>query len=60
MKIGYLKGSNMDEFLKEKLSAFACDKVVIDNALLLVPAGKVGEYGFARVWERFGNIEEIA
>jgi hypothetical protein len=28
--------------------------------VLRVPQGKVGEYGFARGWERFGNVEEIA
>jgi hypothetical protein len=33
---------------------------VYSRTLLLVPQGKVGEYGFARVWDRFGNVEEIA
>ena len=36
------------------------DADVYARTMLLVPTGKVGEYGFARVWERFGNVEEIA
>ena len=35
------------------------DADVYSRTLLLVPQGKVGEYGFARVWDRFGNVEEI-
>jgi hypothetical protein len=41
-------------------SADIADADVYARTLLLVPSGKVGEYGFARVWERFGNVEEIA
>ena len=36
------------------------DADVYARTLLRVPQGKVGEYGFARVWERFGNVEERA
>jgi hypothetical protein len=36
------------------------DAGVYSGTMLRVPAGKVGEYGFARVWEKFGNVEEIA
>jgi hypothetical protein len=36
------------------------DADVYARAVLRVPQGKVGEYGFARVWERFGNVEEMA
>jgi hypothetical protein len=36
------------------------DADVYARALLRVPQGKVGEYGFAPVWERFGNVEEMA
>ena len=36
------------------------DAEVYSQTLLLVKSGLVGEYGFARVWEKFGNIEEIA
>lgn len=35
------------------------DADVYSRTLLLVPQGKVGEYGFAPVWERFGNVEEL-
>ncbi|MBQ2127121.1 MAG: hypothetical protein II198_05620, partial [Bacteroidaceae bacterium] len=35
------------------------DVDVYARTLLRVPQGKVGEYGFAPVWERFGNVEEI-
>ena len=35
------------------------DADVYARTVLRVPQGKVGEYGFARVWERFGNVEEI-
>jgi hypothetical protein len=35
------------------------DADVYASAVLRVPQGKVGEYGFAPVWERFGNVEEI-
>ena len=34
------------------------DAQVYSSATLFVPKGAVGEYGFARVWERFGNVEE--
>ena len=40
-------------------SADIADADVYANTLLLVPAGLVGEYGFARIWEKFGNVEEI-
>jgi hypothetical protein len=40
-------------------SADIADADVYARTLLLVPQGKVAEYGFARVWDRFGNIEEI-
>ena len=36
------------------------DADVYARTLLRVPQGRVGEYGFARVWERFGNVEEMA
>ena len=35
------------------------DGRVYGNAVLHVKKGLVGEYGFARIWERFGNIQEI-
>lgn len=40
-------------------SADIADANVYANALLRVPAGLVGEYGFARIWDRFANVEEI-
>ena len=35
------------------------DAAVYAKATLRVPAGLVGEYGFARIWEHFENIEEF-
>ena len=35
------------------------DANVYSKAMLRVPSGLVGEYGFARIWEHFGNIEEF-
>jgi hypothetical protein len=35
------------------------DAAVYSTAVLRVPQGCVGEYGFARVWEHFGNVEEL-
>ena len=35
------------------------DADVYGRTILLVKAGLVGEYGFARVWEKFGNVEEM-
>ena len=35
------------------------DAGVYANAVLYVPQGCVGEYGFARVWSKFENVEEI-
>ena len=34
------------------------DAGVYSSTTLFVPQGAVAEYGFARVWDRFGNIEE--
>ena len=41
-----------------------CSRNIADNGVyarcvLYVPAGCVGEYGFARVWNKFENVEEI-
>ena len=36
------------------------DADVYASTILYVPEGKVAEYGFACIWEKFGNIEEIA
>ena len=35
------------------------DAGVYANAVLYVPQGCVGEYGFARVWSKFENVEEM-
>ncbi|MBQ4063791.1 MAG: leucine-rich repeat domain-containing protein, partial [Bacteroidaceae bacterium] len=35
------------------------DAQVYASAKLCVPCGRVGEYGFAPVWEKFSNIEEV-
>jgi hypothetical protein len=35
------------------------DADVYSRTQLMVPVGAVGEYGFARVWERFGNVSEL-
>jgi hypothetical protein len=35
------------------------DATVYANTVLYVPQGCVGEYGFARVWNKFDNVEEI-
>ena len=40
-------------------SADIADADVYATAVLRVPQGCVGEYGFARIWERFGNVEEL-
>ena len=40
-------------------SADIADADVYATTVLRVPQGCVGEYGFARVWERFGNVEEM-
>ena len=40
-------------------SADIADADVYATTVLRVPQGCVGEYGFARVWERFGNVEEL-
>ena len=40
-------------------SADIADANVYAKTVLCVPKGMVGEYGFARVWDRFGNVEEL-
>ena len=35
------------------------DAAVYSNAILCVPQDCVGEYGFARVWSKFDNVEEL-
>jgi hypothetical protein len=35
------------------------DANVYSKTMLRVPAGLVGEYGFARIWEHFENVEEF-
>ena len=35
------------------------DAAVYAKAVLRVATGLVGEYGFARVWEHFANVEEF-
>jgi hypothetical protein len=35
------------------------DANVYSHTMLRVPTGLVGEYGFARIWEHFENVEEF-
>ena len=34
------------------------DAKVYSDATLYVPKDCVGEYGFARIWDKFANVEE--